>query len=400
MTTPPWRPGPSICNTLPDFHTVDTYPIRSPIVLADYVLSIAQGRNVVEIGTRNGDVSACIANFTHRYVAVEMERPYCESLKRRGIEVLCKDWNTVDMDADLPLLDVILWWVWPPTLSERWLRQLWQWRFHPKFAEKHTAAHRTHNTTVLIVYDGHIPEDMRYLPLLAAQYNGHVDRLFFDEGGPITSQSEPSYAHPNLWRPGRWGVLHVARFDLGPHSGPLPSMLPRTLVDKIFQNVRADWDWPRWGWRAGRPPPISQATNGRGLSETTRGGQSAAAAPPTPPPLPPPMRAPWQARAGLNQGPGTALLALVFVLFGVSAGGIAACSLCWDRIRWAARSFLYGRRRGGDQAAVEIEMRAAEAPAQGGAWELNDAARAAAEQEAAGPDVEEPQGRHEDGSEL
>ena len=26
-------------------------------------------------------------------------------------------------------------------------------------------------------------------------------------------------------------------------------MLPRTLVDKIFQNVRADWDWPRWGWR-------------------------------------------------------------------------------------------------------------------------------------------------------
>ena len=105
------------------------------------------------------------------------------------------------------------------------------------------------------MYDGHVPEDMRYLPLLASQYRGQVDRIFFDEGSAVTSAREPSYSHSNKWRPGRWGVLHVARFELGAASGPLPDALQYNLVQKIFNNVRADWDWRRFGWRGGELPP-------------------------------------------------------------------------------------------------------------------------------------------------
>jgi hypothetical protein len=222
--------------------------MRSPLILADYVISLAKGRNVVEIGTRNGDVSKCIAHHARKFTAVEMEVSYCKSLTARGLSVMCKNWETVDLDVDLPApVDVVMWWVWPPTLSEKWLRQLWQWH-----QRQHSSGH---NTTVLVVHDGHIPEDMRFLPLLAAQYRGEVDRVFFDEGGAITSRHNPSYAHPNQWRPGRWGVLHVARFELGPGLGPLPPALQVLLSNKIFADVRPDWDWPRFGWRAGEPPP-------------------------------------------------------------------------------------------------------------------------------------------------
>ena len=243
----PWRPGSSVCTTLPGFQTRDVYPIRSPLLLADYVISVAKGRNIVEIGTRNGDVSACIANFSHKFVAVEMEKSYCTSLRKRGLTVICKDWNLVDLKNDLPVIDVIMWFVWPPTLSEIWLRRLWEFRVSRR--------HQRHNMTVIIPYDTHIPEDMRYLPLLAGRYNGKIERLFFDEGGSLSSKTEPSYAHANLWRPGRWGIFHIARFDIGTHSGPVPPALRSSLVESIGKNVRPDWDWQRWGWYAGDPPP-------------------------------------------------------------------------------------------------------------------------------------------------
>lgn len=143
----------------------------------------------------------------------------------------------VNLNKDLPAIDVIMWFVWPPTLSEDWLRRLWKHRFKNR---KHAQ-----NLTVLIPYDTHIPEDMRYLPLLSGRYNGQIERLFFDEGGSLTSTTEP----------GRWGVFHIARFDIGPHSGPVPPALRPDHVDKIFQNVRPDWNWQRWGWHAGDPPP-------------------------------------------------------------------------------------------------------------------------------------------------
>lgn len=109
--------------------------------------------------------------------------------------------------------------------------------------------------SVFIGFDGHIPEDMRYLPLLLSRYNGSVDRLFFDEGGALTDRHSPSYAHPNLWRPGRWGIVHVAHFELGPLAGSLPQRLDQGLARSIHKSVRPDWSWEQHGWEPGQPVP-------------------------------------------------------------------------------------------------------------------------------------------------
>ena len=240
-----WQPRHSHCESLPGFRPVDTYPTRSPLLLADYVISkVGPGGSVVEVGTRNGDVSECIARSIRKYQAVEMEAAYCRSLRSRGIAVLCEDFNKLSLQGQqLSDTDAFLWFVWPPEMSEAWLRRLWE----------HAASGK--NMSVLVCYDTHIPEDMRYLPLLASHYGGEVERVFFDEGAPLTSRTEPSYAHPHLWRPGRWGVVHIAHFRLGPTAGPLPKRLRGELTSAIHQRVRTDWSWESFGWRPGREVP-------------------------------------------------------------------------------------------------------------------------------------------------
>lgn len=111
-------------------------------MLADYVVSLGRGRSVVEVGTRNGDLSACIANFTRRYTAIEMEEGYCHSLRTRGLTAVCKDFNLINLETELPPIDVIMWFVWPPEISEAWLRKLWRWRKRTRKRLEHERADR------------------------------------------------------------------------------------------------------------------------------------------------------------------------------------------------------------------------------------------------------------------
>jgi hypothetical protein len=61
-----FTPGTSICRQLPSFETVDDYPIRSPLAVADFLAPIVAGRRFTEIGTRNGDIMSCLAHFAQR----------------------------------------------------------------------------------------------------------------------------------------------------------------------------------------------------------------------------------------------------------------------------------------------------------------------------------------------
>ena len=242
---PSYSVGSSLCLGLPVFSSgvADPYPIRSPLVVADFLIHNAEGKTFAEIGTRNGDVSECVAQFTKRAFAVEMDERHCARLVQRGIEVECMRFERVP-DEKLLGVDVFYWFVWPPILSENWLRRLWTL---PR-ADNASA-------TVLVAFDGHIPEDMRFLPLFVAHYGGSVERIFFDEGGEITSGRRPSYSHAYQYRPGRWGVIHIAKFSLGGQEPrPLPDKLATRLVRAIHENVTTGWSWAAQGWKPGTQP--------------------------------------------------------------------------------------------------------------------------------------------------
>ena len=63
-----WLPR-SKCLTLPGITPVDESPIRSPLLIADHLIEYASEKTFMEVGTRNGDISACVAQVrsAHRH---------------------------------------------------------------------------------------------------------------------------------------------------------------------------------------------------------------------------------------------------------------------------------------------------------------------------------------------
>ena len=61
---PPW-PGnytarPSVCASVSGWSTHDAYPQRSPLATIDYLARHVAGRSFCELGSRHGDISACL----------------------------------------------------------------------------------------------------------------------------------------------------------------------------------------------------------------------------------------------------------------------------------------------------------------------------------------------------
>ena len=219
-----FAPATSICRSVPGFETVDAYPIRSPLMVADFLAPIVAGRGFTEIGTRNGDIMSCLSHFARKVTAIELDVPYCNKLRARGFSVICRRVETVT-PAEFAAAegDVYFWWpMWAPRQNEAWLRQL-------------IAAHRENGrpATAFIAHDTHWQPDMQTLRRLAPHYRAtNVTRLFFDEGNAA-----------GYGRPGRWGVFHLARFELGPNT-----LLPRwqgdgALPPRYREGKAEDSEW-------------------------------------------------------------------------------------------------------------------------------------------------------------
>jgi hypothetical protein len=119
---PTWQAGDSMCRALPGFHTEDLYPIRSPLIVADYLAEQVRGRRFCEIGTRNGDVMGCVSKFAASVTAIEMEENYCNKLRSRGFGVACKKVEDIP-PTEFPTADIYYWW--PSDAAgqnELWLR--------------------------------------------------------------------------------------------------------------------------------------------------------------------------------------------------------------------------------------------------------------------------------------
>ena len=76
----------------------DISPIRSPQQVHSLLASYVRGKEIVELGTRNGDGIACFAQSAASAVAVEIAPKYCAKLTDRAaglppgrsFKVLCK----------------------------------------------------------------------------------------------------------------------------------------------------------------------------------------------------------------------------------------------------------------------------------------------------------------------
>ena len=121
-----YAPASSFCRTLPSFETVDHYPIRSPLAVADFLAPLVAGKGFTEIGTRNGDIMGCLTHFAKRVTAIELDVTYCRKLRARGFNVICRPVETVTPEEFAKAKgDVYFWWpMWAPRQNEAWLRQL------------------------------------------------------------------------------------------------------------------------------------------------------------------------------------------------------------------------------------------------------------------------------------
>ena len=107
----PYAFATSTCLALNNFRPWDEVPIRSPLVTADALLPEVRGRDIVEIGSRNGDVFDCLSRFAKRAWAVEMDPKYCNSLRARGFEVACGKLTETSVLQLLPIADVYFMWM-------------------------------------------------------------------------------------------------------------------------------------------------------------------------------------------------------------------------------------------------------------------------------------------------
>jgi hypothetical protein len=104
---PVYAVAPSMCSRHEP--PQDLFPIRSPLVVADFLLSHVRGKAFIEIGTRSGDVMACLSHYAGSATAVERAENYCKKLRERNLTVLCKDVETFTART-WPAGDVYYWW--------------------------------------------------------------------------------------------------------------------------------------------------------------------------------------------------------------------------------------------------------------------------------------------------
>ena len=109
-------PLPTTCETLVPLPR-DSPPIRSPQAVHSFIASRLSGKELIEIGTRNGDGMNCFTHHAKHATAIEIAKEYCVSLRQRskqieadhpgkGYNVTCSDYRVGGvLDAD-----VITWW--------------------------------------------------------------------------------------------------------------------------------------------------------------------------------------------------------------------------------------------------------------------------------------------------
>ena len=172
----PYKVGPSRCTVPP----VDTYPVRSPLSVSDFLIPRARGKLFCEIGTRNGDIAACVKDAGVDVLVVEIDDEYCAKMRARGLRVVCRGVEKLG-EAELGEGGTFLWWpLMGPSLNEPWVRQL-----------ATMLARIGRKATVYVAHDTANPYDMDAgAPREAVR--GDVDRPHLRRGRPRWPAPSPT----------------------------------------------------------------------------------------------------------------------------------------------------------------------------------------------------------------
>ena len=180
--------SPSIClsGAVPNYAPQDGIVVRSPLVMADFLNSVVKGTKgpngqspgrYSEIGTRNGDIFACVSHFAAPgSIALEGDkRNHCPQLATRGVKHICSDYEALDTPELFPEAEVYFFWSYPEESEHllRWIVKLEQKRKRKGLGAK-----------LVLNFDMQYSEDNRVRGLIAEQYGGDwTNKVFFDEGG-------------------------------------------------------------------------------------------------------------------------------------------------------------------------------------------------------------------------
>lgn len=232
---PPAGAATSRCHSIPGYENQDVFPTRSPLVVADHLISLVEGKAFAEVGTRNGDIMACVKHFAKSVTAIELDQGACRAIRKRGFGLVCRDFMSLE-PHEFPLADVLYWW---PQMS--W-EQNEAWMLHTMRA--YEALNRT--VQVVVGFDSHWAADLVSLTRMMKKFHGQaVKRFFFDEGG---TWNEMFALMRGEFRPGHWGVFHLAHFTVGPggavHSTQLSSAKASFPGCGNFRNPMSPADEP------------------------------------------------------------------------------------------------------------------------------------------------------------
>jgi hypothetical protein len=120
---PSWLPNSKTINCTLAVNPIDSAPIRSPQVIHTMLLSRFAGKDIAEIGTRNGDGMDCFARVTKAAYAIEMQPAYCKKLEVRAAGLKAKGFASYEVHCQkyqdgTPDVDIYTWWQQHPMLQD------------------------------------------------------------------------------------------------------------------------------------------------------------------------------------------------------------------------------------------------------------------------------------------
>jgi hypothetical protein len=166
------RVSPSVCLKIPGYKVLDKVPIRSPLLVADHLIQYSRGKVIFEVGTRNGDILACVSSFSRKAISAEINEEYCHKLKGRGLDVVCEDFTKLNL-TDLPEFPHIFFW-WPMVADE----QNERWLTHIKSQVSHAPPE---DRKVIIAFDNQWPPDKSNKEYMKQKYLGEEHIVEFAE---------------------------------------------------------------------------------------------------------------------------------------------------------------------------------------------------------------------------